>query len=202
MEIKPKRLVFILPIVTLLLLLLWLTGLFGIWTKGISHIADNTNDFNINKSHSVQGEHSLSIDLSNLESNIGKDLFNDGTHRIYVSSVNNTGSINSGGYMINFRSSGRYSTNHATLVSGIQHTRINGNSFTSIRKAKMKAEYNGKVYDSSVSSISGLNYKDGDEFGYYIFPSKSYETNKISFDEGGVLVLTVTNLYKNIWSKN
>lgn len=202
MKTKPKTLVLILPVVIVILILLWLTGLLGIWTKGMSYVADNTKDFNVNKSHSVEGEYSMLIDLSNLKNNIGKDLYNDGTHRIYVSSVKNTGSINSGGYIIFFRSDGRYSLNDATLVSGIQHTRTDENLFTYDMMAKMTAEYNGKSYNSSVSGTSGLNYKDGDEFGFYIFPSESYETNEISLKERGVSVLTVTNLYKNIWSKN
>lgn len=182
------------------MLVIWTTGLFGMWTGGMGSIANNTNDYSINKSQLVQGEYSLTIDLSNMEGNIGKELYNDGTHMIYVSAVDNTENMNTGGYRIFFRSIGRYSLNGASLISGIHHARTE-NGFTKDMTAKMTAEYKGRIYDSSVSGISGLNYKDGDDFGFYIFPSEAYEKKEISFEESGAAVITVTNLYKNIWSK-
>ncbi|WP_088104209.1 hypothetical protein [Halalkalibacter urbisdiaboli] len=201
MKINIQSLVFIVtPILVVTLLFLWLTGFIGLWTGGIAEKANNTKDFTTTKSHFIAGDYSISIDLSNLESNIGKELYNDGKHTIYVSSVNNTGSENTGGYSISFRSSGRISLNAASLVSGVQHARINEHSFTNIMTAKMTAEYNGKIYESPISGVSGLNYKDGDEFGFYIFPHESYQ--EIRLNEQGVVGLTVSNLYKNIWSKN
>ncbi|MEW9095613.1 MAG: hypothetical protein AB2417_11080 [Clostridiaceae bacterium] len=67
--------------------------------------------------------------------------------------------------------------------------------------AKMIAEYNGRVYDSTVFGTSGLNYNDGDDFSFYIFPREAYEEKEISLNEKGIVNLTVTSLYKNIWSK-
>lgn len=189
-----KQLIILIPIIAVLLLVLWVTGLIGIWTDGISYIANNKKEFTDTESHIVEGEYSISIDLSNIENNIGKELYNDGNHRIYVSWIDNTGSIDSGGFRIGFRSSGNYSLNHASLISGVHHATVDENSFTYNMSAKMTAKYNGLVYDSSVFGTSGLNYKDGDDFAFYIFPTEAYEKKEISLNETGRVELTVRDL--------
>ena len=201
MKSNRKKVLFISIPVVVILVVFWLTGLISLWTEGMASIANNTNEFSDKDGHIVKEGYSISIDLLNLESNVGKELYNDGTHKIQVSWIDNTGSVNTGGYRIGFRSSGHYSLTGASLISGVHHATVNGNSFTSDMSAKMSADYNGKNYDSSVLGTSGLNYKDGDEFSFYIFPTSSYETNEISLDEKGMVDLTVTNLYKNSWSK-
>lgn len=40
-----------------------------------------------------------------------------------------------------------------------------------------------------------------DDFSFYIFPPEAYDSKEISLDEEGTVKLTVTNLYKNIWTK-
>jgi hypothetical protein len=199
MKVKKYYLFIMAPVAAVIFL--WLSGLIGLWTGGMACIANNTKEFTDRNGHVVQGEYTIAIDLSNLESNIGKELYNDGTHRIYVSWVDNTGNINSGGYSIGFRSSGHYSLTGASLISGGHHATVNGNSFTTNMTAKMTAQYNSKNYTSSVSVVSELNYKDGDDFAFYIFPTESYEMQEISLNETGIVHLTVTELFKNIWSK-
>lgn len=196
-----KQLFILILIIVTILLVLWVTGLIGIWTEGMSNIADNTKEFTDTQSHIVEGEYSISIDLSNMENSIGKDLYNDGNHRIYVFWIDNTGSVRSGGFRIGFRSSGNYSLTNASLISGVHHATVNGNSFTNEMSAKMTVKYNGKVYNSSECGISGLNYKDGDDFCFYIFPTEAYEMEEITLDETGIVELTVKDLYKNIWSR-
>lgn len=186
---------------TAVLLILWYTGFIGLWIKGIAFIANNTKDFTTKNGHALPGEYSVSIDLSDLESNIGKELYNDGKHRIYVGWVDNTGTVSSGGYRIGFRSSGRYSLAGAALVTGIQHITLENKTSTSRIFAEMKAEYNGKIYNSPWFAMEGLHYKDGDAFCFYIFPPEPYKNKEISLKEKGAVKLTVTNLYKNIWSK-
>jgi hypothetical protein len=199
---KAKKILFIsTSVVVVIFLVIWRIGLIGLWTEGLAYIVNNTAEFTDREGHIVHGEYSIPIDLSNLESNIGKELYNDGTYRIYVSWIDNTGSINTGGYRIGFRSSGQYSLTEASLISGGHHATVDGNSFTTTMISKMKAEYNSKNYTSSVFGVSGLNYKDGDDFAFYIFPNDTYEKQEISLNESGIVQLTVTGLYKNIWSK-
>ena len=184
-----------------ILLVFWLTGLMGLWIDGMRYVVSNTNKYNYEEGQMLDGEYTVSIDLSDLQSNTGKELYNDGTHKIYVSWVNNSGKKNTGAYEIGFRSSGHYSLTGASLVTGIQHSMINESSFTSEVTAKMTSKYNGEIYDNSYSSSSGINFKDGDEFSFYLFPHSAYDTNEISLDEKGVVEVTVTNLYKNMWSE-
>lgn len=188
-------------IIALILFTLWFTGLIELWTGGIASIANNTKEFTDINGHVIQGEYSVSIDLDDLQSNVGKELYNDGDHKIYVSWIDNTGNSNSGGYRIGFRACGQYSLTNATLISGVYHATVDENSFTYDMSAKMTAKYNDKVYNSGVFGTSGLNYKDGDDFAFYIFPNESYEKGEISLNEKGKVYLTVTNLYKNVWTK-
>jgi hypothetical protein len=200
MNSKRKKILFITtPFVVVILLIFWLTGMISLWTEGMSYIANNTNEFSDKKGHIVKGEYSISIDLSNLESNIGKELYKDENHRIYVSWID-PGRVNTGGYIIGFRSSGQYSLTDASLISGIHHATVNESSFTSSMTAKMISEYNGKIYDGSISGMGGLNYKDGDEFSFFIAHTNSNETNENLLNGKGIVDITVTNLYKNIWS--
>ncbi len=200
---SPKsRLVFYFSTVLVaVLVFLWLSGRLLFWTKGIEYVADVPGGFINHKGHIISGESSVSINLSNLESNIGKEVYNDGEHKIYVSWIRNTGDINKGGYEIFFRSSGKYSFSKATLISGIQHTIQNETSMTDLMSAKMLATYKGKTYHCEDAVFGSLSFRDGDEFSFYIFPIESYESNEVSLNEKGIVYLTMTNLYKNSWSK-
>ena len=202
MKIKLKNIFLITaPVVGVLLLVFWLTGLLGLWIDGMRYVVGNTETYYFEEGHMVDGEYSVDIDLSDLQSNIGKELYNDGTHKIYVNWVHNSENKNTGAYEIGFRSSGHYSVTGASLVSGIQHLMIDESSFTSEITAKMKSMYKGETYDGFYSGSSGINFKDGDEFSFYLFPHSAYDTNKISLSEKGVVEVTVTNLYKNLWSE-
>ncbi|MBD2869174.1 hypothetical protein [Paenibacillus arenilitoris] len=184
------------------LLALWRVGYIGLWTEGMAYIANNTDKYKDTNGHLVDGQYAVSIDLSDLQSNVGKELYNDGIHRVYVSWIDNTGSMNSGGYRIGFRSDGRYGITGASLISGVHHARVNGHSFTMTMTARMAAQYKGKSFTSSEFGVSGINYRDGDDFGFYIFPYDAYESQEVSLDESGVVELIVTELYKNVWSEN
>ncbi len=187
--------------VVLMAIVLDLTGIIGFCKRGIAHIANDAEHFSDLQGHIIEGDYSVSIDLSNLESNIGKELYNDGTHKIYVSFVDDTGDINTGGYRIGFRASGQYSLSKATLISGVHNITLGQNLSTMNWTAKMTAEYKGIVYDSPVFGGGSLNYKDGSQFSFYIFPTEAYEMNQVALNEKGIVNLTITNLYKNIWIK-
>lgn len=188
--------------IIIIILALWLTGIVGLWLNGMAYIANNTKEFTDTKGYLISNEYTISINLNDLKSNIGKELYNDGECRIYVSWIDNTGNSNTGGYRIGFRSSGQYSLNNAVLVSGAHHETVDNNSFRIYMVAKMTAKYKDKIYNSSVFGTSGLNYKDGDDFSFYIFPSKAYDNGEVSLNEKGIVELSIKNLYKNIWAKN
>ncbi|TDQ33791.1 hypothetical protein [Aureibacillus halotolerans] len=98
-----------------------------------------------------------------------------------------------GVYEIGFRSSGHYSLTGATLISGVQHKTVNDESFTSTVTAKLTAEYEGKTYKIQSTGYCGLNYKDGDCFSFAF----SLEDEPVRKD--GIVRLTMTGLYENVW---
>lgn|GEM_PF-595076 len=178
---------------------LWSIGILGIWSKGIAYVEGALDkysaDFIIR-----DDEHSIDISLADLDSNKGKVIFDDGEHKIYVSSVDNTGSLLSGGYRIHFRSVGKYSLKGGSLISGIKHYATENRWFSYEMTAKLISEYNGKKYEGPVMGLSGLIYKDGDMFSFYIFPREAYTDDGITLDEKGTVKITLTNLCENVWS--
>ncbi|MDR0268009.1 hypothetical protein [Paenibacillus sp.] len=193
---KVKKILYITVILMAVMgIFLWLSGLFGLWFNGMAFLANNTKQFEEN-GHSVDGRYSLKVDLSNFESNIGRDIYNDGEHRIYVSWIQKT---QNGEYDIRFRSSGQYSLSGATLISGLHHETISDHFFTTSTTAKLTVEYNEKKYNAQVTGQCGLNYKDGDCFSFSFFLSD--EPNKEIVEDTGIVELTITDLYKNIWRK-
>ncbi|MCD9021992.1 hypothetical protein [Cohnella silvisoli] len=199
MKIKTRNISVLLIILGALFLIFWRIGLLGLWNEGISYIADNTKNYSDKNGHIIQENYSISINLADLKSNIGKVLYDDGDNKIYVIWVSNSDNINSGGYNIGFRSIGKYSLSGATLISGVHHKTLGEHSFTTEMSAKMTVEYKSKKYSSSTAGISGLNYKDGDDFSFFIFPSTAYETKEVSLNETGEVIITISNLFKNIW---
>lgn len=200
-RIKNKRLL-ILTAAAVAAAALWYTGIFGLLFNGISYIANDTKTYTQENSQIVPGQYELTVNLADLDSNIGKELYNDGSNRIYVSWIDNTRQVSTGGYRIGFRSCGEYSLNGAVLISGIAHKAVDNQSFTSDMSAKMTGVYNGKTYNCGVYGTSGLNYKDGDDFAFYLFPGDAYNNGEITLEEKGDIRLTVTKLYKNVWTKN
>lgn len=201
MQSTSKKIMILLAlIISIILLMPWLKGLVGVWVDGMSYIIYNTKEYSDSKGHILEGEFLVTIDLSNLESNIGEELYNDGKHKIYVDYIENRGSLKNGDYIIVFRSCGQYSLNGATLISGIRHG-TKENFITKSITAEMTAQYNDRIYKCEAAGLSASNYKDGDSFLFFIFPSESYQNGEISLREEGKVKLIVTNLYKNIWSK-
>lgn len=198
---KSKTKIILISVVIIIMLTLWFTGVTGVWLHGMAYIANNTKEFTDKKGYLISDEYSISINLDNLESNIGKELYNDGECKVYVGWIDNTGNPNTGGYRIGFKSSGKYSINSATLVSGTHHETVGDESFRPDMVAKMTAKYKDKVYNSSEFGTGGLNYKDGDDFSFYIFPYEAYDKGEISLNEKGIVELSIKNLYKNRWTK-
>ncbi|WP_188456038.1 hypothetical protein [Virgibacillus oceani] len=175
------------------IIIVWASEMSGIWTKGISHVANAVEEYH-NAAFPVDGEFTVDIDLSDLESNEGKVLFDDGKNQIFVSKVVR----NESDYEVVFRSSGDFSLGGATLVSGIEHVR-NSNDLTTDFQAEAQASYMGDTYKLSPSGSSGLDYRDGDEFGFYLY--RQDETIDIDLEKESMIEVTVTNLYMNLWAE-
>ena len=173
---------------------LWITGFINLWFYGIGDIASNVNDYSLNI-ETIDGEYSVTIDLSDPESNEGKILYNDGEHQIYVSDVIVQ---NEGNYEVYFRTSGKYNFRRATLVSAIEHKRVH-NGFTYNFKANANATYRGETFKIYESGSSGLNFNDGDHFGVYLIPFDKDVTIDIAEDSN--IEVTLTNLTLHKWGR-
>ncbi|SDJ78815.1 hypothetical protein [Sediminibacillus albus] len=162
-------------------------------SKGISYITSNIEDYYHN-AFPKEGKYTVEIDLIDIESNEGKVLFEDSENTIDVTKVTHSGSK----YEVIFRSRGSFGSGGAILISGLEHTHKN-NSFTSHFKAKAEAVYKDETYELSPSGSSGLDYRDGEHFGFYLFPPN--QLKDIDLEEDPILEVTITNLQVNLWVK-
>ncbi len=196
-----KRSSFLWVIVPVLLVGLICTMLFippsplGIWISGISYIANHTDEYDY-FSTSLDDVVEFSIDFKNLDSNIGKTIYEKDGCKIEIYDIEKT----TDNYIVLFKSYGTYSKKSATLISGVKHSRTTNNSFTYNCCALLQLKNENGLYDCSVSGVSGLNHKYGDIFGYYVFHNEhlhqqeSYEI--LSIDEA---FFCMSGLVKNEW---
>lgn len=180
--------------VSIIAFILWTSGWLQLWINGISDIANDVEDYRIH-SYPVEGEYTVKIDLSNFESNEGKVLYDDGENQIYLEKVLVD---NESDYEVSFRSSGTYSLRGATLVSGIEHARTN-NGFTSFNHVNATATYRGDSFKIYPSGSSGINYRDGGLFGFYLFPH-DIEVD-VDVEKDAIIEVKLSNLYMNKWEE-
>lgn len=162
-------------------------------TQGINYFTNDIEKYH-NNAHPIEGEYTIKIDLNNLKNNIGKVLYDDGENHISVSKVI---SHNIREYELFFLSSGSYSIDGGTIVSGVEHKHNNAGLISKFQ-AEAKATYRGDIYKINPSEYSGLNYNDVEEFGFYLKIPNDIVAN---FEEEEMIVVTVTNLYINLWAK-
>ncbi|RDY69074.1 hypothetical protein DXT76_17420 [Halobacillus trueperi] len=166
---------------------------FHLQSKGISYVTSNIEGY-YHKTFPLEGKYTVEINLSDLESNEGKVLFEDSENKIYVTKVTRSGST----YEVTFRSSGSYDADGATLVSGLEHAR-NTKGFTRHFKAEAEAVYNDETYELTPSGSSGFHYRNGDKFGFYLFPPNQME--KIQLKKEPIIKVTISHLQVNLWVK-
>ncbi|TCT11618.1 hypothetical protein EDC18_1196 [Natranaerovirga pectinivora] len=184
-------------IIILLCVYLYKVGYVNIWINGMGAIFHNTEHYTDVDSEMISETFRFKIDLMNLETNEGIEVFNDGVHTINVNKVGHNGSVSSGGYYISFAASGIYSIEGASLISAIESKNVGYNISTTNLISRLKANYKGIEYDCSLQGIGGL----GDSFSFYIFPSSAYDNGDITLNETGVVELELINLYKNVWRR-
>lgn len=71
---------------------------------------------------------------------------------------------------------------------------------------KLQVIVDGVAYDGYNSAASSLNLKDGDEFGFYIFPLECYENGEFLVEDsiknqGGKVSIRLFNLSKITWNR-
>ncbi|WP_366162070.1 hypothetical protein ABXS71_01995 [Bacillus infantis] len=167
--------------------------IYNLRTQGINYFTNDIENYH-NIAHPIEGEYIIEIDLNNLDKNKGKVLFDDEENQIYVSKVI---AHNTNEYELFFRSSGSSSLGGATIISGVEH-KHNNEGLISKFQAKAEATYRGNTCELIPSEYSGLHYSDADEFGFYLELPKELVPD---FEEEGMIDVTVTNLYMNLWAE-
>ncbi|KIL52705.1 hypothetical protein [Jeotgalibacillus campisalis] len=166
---------------------------YNLRTQGIHYFTDDMENYH-NNAHPIEDVYTIDIDLTDLESNKEKVLFDDGENQIYVSKVI---AHQSNEYELFFKSSGNFSTDGATIVSGVEHKHtLDG--LQSTFQAEAEAAYSGDTYPLSPLDYSGLSYSETDEFAFHL---KLPDEVLSDIEEEGIIEVAVANLYLTIWAK-
>lgn len=196
------------PIAIILALLLF-SSILGIWihtsgyaefqNRGLAYLDSNQDKYDLMHQTDANA-YTVEIDLTDLESNIGKRLWEDGEQYMEIDSVDFAGK-NGGGYRIFFRSHGIYNLQGGHLTSGVKHIRVDENSYTYDLTAKLITTYNGVSYEGRRQGQTGLNWHDGDMFGFYLFPTEAYEEQDIPLENASTAFVTLYNLTEHTWTR-
>lgn len=171
---------------------IWLTGHLGLWMNGMNHVVDRAT---ISHAHAFDGTYSVDIDLNDLARNEGKVVLNKDGYQIVVSEVITSGNSD---YEVMFRSIGRYSLSDASLVSGLIHTETADVKMgTESMSAVAEGTYRGETFPLTESQIAGIIHKNGDEFGFYLFPPDV--DVEIDLEEDSIITISLSNLAINYW---
>ena len=177
---------------------LWGNGTIGTFQSGLAFMMQNPAYYiNYSKVDSVA---EAEIDLYNMESNAGKIIYDDGVCSLEIKLVRQE----SGTYNIFFRTHGKYNSSGGTLISAVKQIRNENGTYSIECVGKMQVIVDDKVYESNNSALGGLNYKDGDVFGFYLFPLDCYENGQFLLDEqikdqNGVVKIQLSHLNKTTW---
>lgn len=196
------------PIAIILGLLLFSAAL-GIWihasgyaelqNRGLAYLQTSQDKYDL-MYQTDSNAYTMEIDLTDLESNIGKRLWEDGEKYMEIALIDGN-EQKYGGYRIFFRSHGVYDLNGGFLNTGVKHIRLSENSGTYEMSAKLITTYNGKSYEAKTQGMTGLNWHDGDFFGFYLFPSEAYDDDNVPLENAGKVTITLYNLTEHTWTK-
>lgn len=184
-----------------LFFVLWENGTIGVGLRGMAFLMEDSG-YTIHYDRfdrTIEAE----LDLVNLERNAGKVVYDDGEHRIVLTQVRMEPD---GGYNAFFRNYGRFNPRGGTLVSPTRQVMTEQRYYTSESIGKMRVAVAGIPYESRVSASSGLNYKDGDEFGFHLFPTETYMNGTFLLeapirDAGGKVTIQLYDLVRTTWSR-
>lgn len=185
----------------LLVSFLLFTGYWGIWMKGMSYILESPQKYKNIHTSILEEEFSVEVNLLDLESNVGKKIYDDGVCWIYIESIDWREDNNRTEYRVFFRSVGNYSIKGAELVTGIKYDYNEDGSHVMDVGAKMHTVHKETRYNLEVSGYTPLGYRNGDSFGFYIFPSSDHTKGDDFIKTLDTITVTLTGLHKYVWGK-
>lgn len=177
-------------ILAVLMIITLKNGAYGTWKHGL---AFQFTDSNYQTSYqNMPSSFSMELDLNDLESNAGKVLYEDESGCcVLVDSVDEN---MPGEYRVWFRACGVYGRTGGQLVSGCQSMRVDKTTWTMTTTAAMTAVVDGIHYPCSEAGASGLIFKDGNHFGFYLNPRTPDTWEAVSIDGLDKLTVTVSGL--------
>lgn len=180
-------------IIAFIFIILIQNGTWGTWRAGLQYQLGNSN---YRASYAaIPGSYSVKIDLNDLESNLGKVLYEDETGcRIVVHAVD-VNESKCDNYRIWFRAHGVYDRAEGTLVSGAIPYQNGSFSWIDESWPQAMVSAGGLTQNCSFAGNSGMNRKDGTDFGFHLTANNGLlmQAEHI-FDHGGVVTVTVSGL--------
>lgn len=168
-------------------------GALGTWNGGLAYQFWNAN-YSLAYGE-IQGSYAVELDLSDLESNLGKALYAEDGCRIVVDYMDET---TPGCYRVFFRAHGKVGRAGSRLVSGVQPDMVDKNTWTIQEGVSMTVTAGERTEACDVAGCTGLLWKDGNQFGFYIDTERRYEDRPALRDAvdaaGGTVTATVSDL--------
>ena len=163
------------------------TGTLGTWREGINYQFWNKM-YNIEYGD-LSGTYTVELDLYDLESNVGKVLYEEDGCRIVVDWMDET--MTPGCYRVFFRAHGNVAPGGSRLVSGVQTDMVDKNVWTFDDSAEMTVTVGNVETRCSFAGSTGLSWKDGNQFGFYIelesnLPGRPSLTEAVAATDGKV----------------
>ena len=185
-------------IIALFVIILHGNGTLGTWTGGLQYQLGYPV-YRVDHA-AVPGPCSVELDLRDLESNVGKVLYEDDTGcQITVYKLDEMGS---GGYRVWFRSHGVCGRAGSQLVSGTVPYQTGSASWTDKGRPWAAGSSGGLKRECPIAGICGLIWKDGNLFGFYLTAGSGSSDRFFSADEidrqDGKVTVTVSGLTRLI----
>lgn len=180
---------------------LWQNDTIGVYQKGMAFFIEDSS-YTINY-EALDLIAETDIDLYNLNNNAGKIIYNDGKCKIEITMIKKEAD---GKYNAFFRTYGSYNRLGGSLISPTKQLMTEERNYKEDFVGKMQVVVNDKIYESYYSASSGINYKDGDEFGFYLFPLEYYKNDKLLLEDNiakqnGIVHVRLYNLVRTTWSR-
>lgn len=179
-------------ILAVIFIILLRNGAYGTWRDGL---AFQFHDANYRVAYEdLPGSWSVELDLTDLESNVGKLLYEDENGcRIEVSRVDTNGTDGEE-RRVWFRAYGVCRRGGGTLVSGCQSVSVDKTVHTVSASASMTATVDGTPWPCTEAGRSDLLYRDGNLFGFFLNPRMPGDLREISLAGMDRLTVTVSGL--------
>ena len=198
---KRRTVLLCVGLVAACVLLLWENGTIGTFQDGLSFMMQDSA-YHISYSD-VDSVVEAEIDLYNPESNAGKNIYDDGKCKIEIELVRQE---ENGAYNIFFRTHGKYNRSGGTLISAVKQIRNENESYSYECVGRMQVIVDGKAYEGKNSGLGCLTEKDGDIFGFYLFPLDCYDNGQFLLknqikNQNGIVKIQLSHLNEISWTR-